>query len=50
MPDLPTPPKTPLFEEVKTCLRLRHYSIRSEEACVQFIGYLTLETLEALRG
>jgi integron integrase len=33
----PAPPKTPLRAQVKNCLRVRHYSIRTEEAYVQFI-------------
>jgi integron integrase len=33
----PVPPKTPLLVRVKDCLRVKHYSIRTEEAYVQFI-------------
>jgi integron integrase len=30
-------PKSPLLEQVRRCLRLRHYSIRTEQAYVQWI-------------
>ncbi len=29
--------KSPLLEQVRRCLRLRHYSIRTEQAYVQWI-------------
>ena len=39
------PPKTPLLIQVKNCLRLKHYSIRTEEAYVQFIRHFILDSV-----
>ena len=34
---LPVPPKPKLLEQVRAAIRLRHYSLRTEEAYVQWI-------------
>lgn len=39
-PSLPSGPRPPkLLEQVKRCIRDKHYSLRTEEVCVYWIHY-----------